>query len=146
MEKAKFFYTSIAGINFRCTPDDLGSIIGYVQQDKENEYNPKAVGVYRINGSLLGYVSEKDLDSFYEFKGEGYDKMVFYGNIKSIRRLGKEFYVGNISIVRSENEEELTSIINNNFLNDFNLYGKTTILSSEDLEKQLSDSVNKIFK
>ena len=91
MKEAKIFYTSVAGINFRCTPDDLGSVIGYVQQDPENEYNPKAVGVYRVNGSLLGYVSEKDLDSFYEFKGAEYDKLVFSGNIKSVRRLGKEF-------------------------------------------------------
>ena len=125
MEKAKIFYTSVAGINFRCTPDDLGSVIGYVQQDSGNEYNPKAVGVYRVNGSLLGYVSEKDLDSFYEFKGEDYDKMVFSGNIKSVRRLGKEFYVGNIAIIRSKDEEELTELVNKNLFEDFNLYGKT---------------------
>lgn len=125
MKKAKIFYTSVAGINFRCTPDDLGSVIGYVQQDPRNEYNPKAVGVYRVNGSLLGYVSEKDLDSFYEFKGEDYDKMVFSGNIKSVRRLGKEFYVGNIAIIRSKDEEELTELVNKNLFDDFNLYGKT---------------------
>lgn len=125
MKEAKIFYTSVAGINFRCTPDDLGSVIGYVQQDPENEYNPKAVGVYRINGSLLGYVSEKDLDSFYEFKGEDYDKMVFSGNIKSVRRFGKEFYVGNIAIIKSKDEEELTELVNKNLFDDFNLYGKT---------------------
>lgn len=125
MKEAKIFYTSVAGINFRCTPDDLGSVIGYVQQDPGNEYNPKAVGVYRVNGSLLGYVSEKDLDSFYEFKGEDYDKMVFSGNIKSVRRLGKEFYVGNIAIIKSKDEEELTELVNKNLFDDFNLYGKT---------------------
>ena len=125
MKEAKIFYTSVAGINFRCTPDDLGSVIGYVQQDPGNEYNPKAVGVYRVKGSLLGYVSEKDLDSFYEFKGEDYDKMVFSGNIKSVRRLGKEFYVGNIAIIRSKDEEELTELVNKNLFDDFNLYGKT---------------------
>lgn len=125
MKEAKIFYTSVAGINFRCTPDDLGSVIGYVQQDPENEYNPKAVGVYRVNGSLLGYVSEKDLDSFYEFKGEDYDKMVFSGNIKSVRRFGKEFYVGNIAIIKSKDEEELTELVNKNLFDDFNLYGKT---------------------
>lgn len=125
MKEAKIFYTSVAGINFRCTPDDLGSVIGYVQQDPGNEYNPKAVGVYRVNGSLLGYVSEKDLDSFYEFKGEDYDKMVFSGNIKSVRRLGREFYVGNIAIIRSKDEEELTELVNKNLFDDFNLYGKT---------------------
>ena len=100
-------------------------MIGYVQQDPGNEYNPKAVGVYRVNGSLLGYVSEKDLDSFYEFKGEDYDKMVFSGNIKSVRRFGKEFYVGNIAIIRSKDEEELTELVNKNLFDDFNLYGKT---------------------
>ena len=125
MKEAKIFYTSVAGINFRCTPDDLGSVIGYVQQDPGNEYNPKAVGVYRVNGSLLGYVSEKDLDSFYEFKGEDYDKMVFSGNKKSERRLGKEFYVGNIAIIKSKDEEELTELVNKNLFDDFNLYGKT---------------------
>ena len=126
MEKTKkIFYTSIAGINFRCTPDDLGSIIGYVQPDLTNEFNPKAVGVYRVNGTLLGFISDKDLDSFYEFKGDGYDKMVFSGNIKSVKRFGKEFYVGDIAIIRSEDEDELTELINKNFSEELNLYGKT---------------------
>lgn len=127
MDKAKIFYTSIAGINFHCTPDDLGSVIGYVQKDIGNEYNPDAVGVYRVNGSLLGYVAEKDLQDFYDFKGDGYDKMVFSGNVKEVMRFGKKYYVGNIGIVRSENEEELTDIINKNLFDDFNLYGKTKI-------------------
>lgn len=127
MDKAKIFYTSVAGINFRCTPEDVGSVIGYVQRDPGNQYNPKAVGVYRINGSLLGYVAEKDLDSFYEFKGDGYDKMVFSGNVKSVIRFGKEFYVGNIAIIRSEDEDELTELVNKNLFDDFNLYGRTEV-------------------
>lgn len=124
----KVFYTSIAGINFRCTPDDLGSILGYVEKDPSNEYNPEAVGVYRINGSLLGYIKDQDLPEFYKFKGEGYDKMIFSGNIKTAKRYGKEFYVGDIAIVRSEDEEELTEIINNNLINEFSNYGKTKIV------------------
>lgn len=121
----KIFYTSVAGINFRCTPDDVGSVIGYVERDLNNQYDPRAVGVYRVNGSLLGFVAAKDLDEFYEFKGEGFDKMVFSGNIKSVTRYGKEFYVGNIAIIRSDNEEELTELVNKNLFEDFNLYGKT---------------------
>ena len=121
----KIFYTSVAGINFRCTPDDVGSVIGYVERDINNQYDPRAVGVYRINGSLLGFIAAKDLDEFYKFKGEGFDKMVFSGNIKSVIRHGKEFYVGNIAIIRSDNEEELTELVNKNLFEDFNLYGKT---------------------
>ena len=125
MKDSEIFYTSVAGINYRCTPEDVGPILGYVEQDKNNSYNPKAVGVYKLNGDLLGYISEKNLDDFYEFKGEDYDKMVFSGNIKSVRRLGKEFYVGNIAIIRSKDEEELTELVNKNLFDDFNLYGKT---------------------
>lgn len=126
MEKAKIFYTSVAGINFRCKQEDLGSVIGYVQQEPTNEYNPKAVGVYRVNGSLLGYIPDKDLELFYNFKGDDYDKMVFSGNIKQIRRLGKDFFVGNIAIIKSKDEEELTELVNKNLFEDFDLYGKTT--------------------
>ena len=121
----KIFYTSVAGINFRCTPDDVGSVIGYVERDLNNQYDPRAVGVYRVNGSLLGFIAAKDLDEFYKFKGEGFDKMVFSGNIKSVIRYGKEFYVGNIAIIRSDNEEELTELVNKNLFEDFDLYGKT---------------------
>ncbi len=130
MNSAKIFYTSIAGINFRCTPEDMGSIIGYVKEDPENQYNPKAVGVYRLNGSLLGYVADKDLDQFYEFKGdeEGYDKMVFSGNIKKVVRYDKNFYVGNIAIIKSQDEDELTELMNQNFFEDFDVYGKTEIV------------------
>lgn len=119
MEEAKIFYTSIAGINFHCTQEDLGSIIGYVAKDPDNKYNPNAVGVYRINGTLLGYVAEKDLPGFYEFKGEGYDKMVFSGNIKQATRYGKTFYIGNIAIIRSMDEEELTELVQKKFLRRF---------------------------
>lgn len=127
MNEKKIFMTSIAGINFRASEDDCGPVIGYVERDQANEYDPRAVGVYRPDGKLLGFVASKDLDSFYEFKGEGFDKMVFSGNIKRVKRgAQKEFYVGNIAILRSENEEELTDLANR-FLFDeeLNLYGKT---------------------
>ena len=62
----KIFFTSVAGINFRCTPDDVGSVIGYVERDLNNQYDPRAVGVYRVNGSLLGFIAAKDLDEFYK--------------------------------------------------------------------------------
>lgn len=127
MNDKKIFMTSIAGINFRATIDDCGPVIGYVERDLGNQYDPKAVGVYKPDGKLLGFVASKDLDSFYEFKGEGYDKMVFSGNIKCVKRgAKKEFYVGNIAIIRSEDEEELTEIANQYlFDEEFNLYGKT---------------------
>ena len=110
---------------------NLGEYLGTApygyKKDPENKYNPNAVGVYRINGSLLGYVADKDLQQFYEFKGDGYDKMVFSGNIKSVIRFGKEFFVGNIAIIRSEDEDELTELVNKNLFEDFNLYGKTEV-------------------
>ena len=126
MDNAKIFYTSVAGINFRCTPEDVGNVMGYVQRDPGNEYNPNAVGVYRINGSLLGYIAEKDLAEFYKFKGEGFDQMAFSGNIKEVVRYGKSFYVGDIAIIRSNDEEELSELINKNFSEDLKLYGKSS--------------------
>ena len=72
-------------------------------------------------------MADKDLQQFYEFKGDGYDKMVFSGNIKSVIRFGKEFFVGNIAIIRSEDEDELTELVNKNLFEDFNLYGKTEV-------------------
>ena len=126
MSEKKIFMTSIAGINFRATEDDCGPILGYVERDLTNEYDPRAVGVYRPNGELLGFVSSKDLDAFYEFKGEGFDKMVYTGNIKCAKRGGKSFFIGNIAIIRSENEEELSEIANKYLFDEnFNLYGKT---------------------
>lgn len=128
MNEKKIFMTSVAGINFRATSEDCGPIIGYVERDLTNEHDPRAVGVYRPNGELLGFVAAKDLDSFYEFKGEGFDKMVYTGNIKSAKRYGKEFLIGNIAIIRSENEEELSDIANKYLSDDnFNLYGKTIL-------------------
>lgn len=128
MDKSKIFFTSIAGINFRCTEDDLGAVIGYVKRDPENEYNPKAVGVYRVNGSLLGYISDKDLPEFYKFKeGYDYDEMVYSGNIKSVTRFGKSFYVGNIAVIKSDDEDELTELVNKNLCEDFDLYGETKV-------------------
>lgn len=128
MNDKKIFMTSVAGINFRATLDDCGPIMGYVERDLTNEYDPRAVGVYRPNGELLGFVASKDLDAFYAFKGEGFDKMVYTGNIKSAKRYGKEFLIGNIAIIRSEDEEELSEIANKYlFDNGFNLYGKTNI-------------------
>lgn len=121
---SKIFYTSVAGINFRAKPEDIGQIIGYVEQDPTNTYNPRAVAVKRIGGELLGYVADKDLDRFYQFKGEGYDTMVFAGNIKKTER---GFYVGNIAIFRSSDNEELEDLIEEHWNDDFNLYGKTEI-------------------
>lgn len=124
----KVFKTSIAGINFRATKEDCGPILGYVERDLNNEHDPRAVGVYRPNGELLGFIASKYLDDFYNFKGEGFDKMVYTGNIKSTRRGGKEFLIGNIAIIRSDNEKELSFIANRYlFDEEFNVYGKTEI-------------------
>lgn len=130
MNDKKLFLTSIAGINFRATESDCGPIIGYVERDEKNEHDPRAVGVYRPNGDIIGYIPSKDLDSFYEFKGEGFDKMVYSGNIKAVERYGKSFLVGNIAIIRSEDEEELSNLVNNYLFDEsFNLYGSRQILS-----------------
>lgn len=126
MNDNKIFMTSVAGINFRATEDDCGPIIGYVERDLNNEYDPRAVGVYKPNGELLGFIASKNLDDFYKFKGEGFDKMVYAGNIKSSKRYGKTFFICDIAIIRSEDEEELSEIVNNFLFNEeFNLYGKT---------------------
>lgn len=118
--------TSIAGINFRATVDDCGPILGYVERDLGNQHDPRAVGVYRPNGDPLGFIPAKDLDDFYAFKGEGFDKMVYTGNITVLKRYGKEFLVGNIAIIRSNDEKELSEIANEYlFKEDFKLYGKT---------------------
>lgn len=126
MKDSEIFYTSVAGINYRCTPEDVGPILGYVEQDKNNSYNPKAVGVYKLNGDLLGYISEKNLDDFYEFKGEGFEKLIYSGNIKKVIKSDKDFYVGNIAIIKSEDEKELTELVNKLLFDNFNLYGKNT--------------------
>lgn len=124
----KLFLTSIAGINFRATKEDCGPILGYVERDLGNEYDPRAVGVYRPNGDLLGYIAARDLDEFYKFKGEGFDKMVYSGNIKCAKKYGKEFLIGNIAIIRSEDESELSEIANKYLFDEnFNVYGETTI-------------------
>ena len=34
MKDSEIFYTSVAGINYRCTPEYVGPILGYVEQDK----------------------------------------------------------------------------------------------------------------
>lgn len=127
-ETKKLFLTSIAGINFNATNDDIGPILGYVERDYDNAVDPRAVGIYRINGQRLGFIASKDLDDFYAFKGDGFDKMVFAGNIELInRKYGEEgFFVGNIAVIRSENEEELTKLIDQYMFDQgFKMYGET---------------------
>ena len=125
------FMTTVAGINFRATTEDIGPVIGYVQKDENNEFDPRAVGVYKPKGELLGFIPSKDLDKFYEFKGD-YDKLVFTGNIKLLKKYGKEYFVGSIAIIKSENEEELTEIANEYLMDEnFSSYGKSNVIRVE---------------
>lgn len=123
------FYTSVAGINFenRVTDEDLGPILGYVEKEPDNKYNPKAVAVKRTDGERLGYISDKDLDDFYKFLDtKTANVLPFSGNIKKKTKYGKPFYIGDIAILISDNEEELTEAFNKNLFDEnLNLYGRT---------------------
>lgn len=56
--------TNVAGANRRCTPNDVGGIVGYVEAEPTNDYNPNAMGVYLANGKLIGYIAERELEDY----------------------------------------------------------------------------------
>ncbi len=54
---------SIAGINYRDRiADYLGTFVGYVVPEPENEYDPDALAIYHSDGYRLGYIPADSTD------------------------------------------------------------------------------------
>lgn len=56
--------TNVAGASKRCTKEDVGGIVGYVEAEPTNKYNPDAMAVYLHTGRLIGYIYDTELDDY----------------------------------------------------------------------------------
>lgn len=56
--------TNVAGASKRCTKEDVGGIVGYVEAEPTNAFNPNAMAVYLHTGRLIGYIYDTELDDY----------------------------------------------------------------------------------
>lgn len=54
------FETRIAGAPHHCNDSDIGGFLGYIQTEPSNPYDKNAIGVYRNDGKLLGYIPKNE--------------------------------------------------------------------------------------
>lgn len=59
----------IAGIGYYldAASPDLGLFCGYLEKQPDNEYDPNAIGIYKKNGELIGYVPRVKIDAVNAF-------------------------------------------------------------------------------
>lgn len=55
---------NVAGVSRRCTKEDIGGIVGFVESEPTNDFNPNAMAVYLHNGKHIGYIREDELDDY----------------------------------------------------------------------------------
>ena len=62
--------TTISGLRYHCTYDDLGTIRGYIKPEPSNQHDPRARAIIRHDGKLLGYLPRTDIDLYEDFNPE----------------------------------------------------------------------------
>lgn len=65
------FRCRIAGISYRCTPDDIGAFIGTVVPQPDNPADPNALAIIANGGKHIGFVPRKDQKEYNQFTGGG---------------------------------------------------------------------------
>ena len=90
--KSTDFYTSIAGVAYRNTSDDIGGFLGYVCSEPSNPYDKNAIAIYRNDNKLLGYIPRDKQKEFREWSTKedlpcvGYikdgDEVELWGRVK----------------------------------------------------------------
>lgn len=94
------FYTSIAGVAFRNTADDIGGFLGYVCSDPSNSYDKNAIAIYRNDNKLLGYIPKEKQKEFREWSTK--ENLPCVGYIKD----GDEVELwGKVKILDTDKEE-----------------------------------------
>jgi len=56
--------TNVAGVSKRCSTKDVGGIVGYVDAEPTNTYNPHAMAVYLHTGRHIGYIYDSELEDY----------------------------------------------------------------------------------
>ena len=57
----------IAGLKYRCTEEDCGTIVGVVKPEPSNSHDSRAQAVIRNDGKRLGYIPRTQLDWYEDF-------------------------------------------------------------------------------
>lgn len=57
----------IAGLKYRCTKEDCGTIVGVVKPEPSNSHDSRAQAVFRNDGKRLGYIPRTQLDWYEDF-------------------------------------------------------------------------------
>jgi hypothetical protein len=135
------YSTYIAGINYRCTGFDIGGFLGFAIPQQNNKYDKNAVGVYKKDGMLLGYIPKDEAKEFREWcnmhpvpcvgyirkennKLQGRIKALLPENEKAVSRAtayyvrwlvekyGRKFVPTGFTVNRKRTDEETISAIN----------------------------------
>lgn len=59
--KRATFETRVAGAQHHCDDGDIGGFMGYIAPDPNNEYDKKAIAIYRNDGKHLGFIPKDDI-------------------------------------------------------------------------------------
>ena len=94
------YYTKIAGVQYRCTNDDVGGFLGYVRSDKNNPHDKNSIAVYNNDNKLLGYIPKENQSSFREYSEKDDLPCVGFINIGNDVPL-----YGKVKIIDSDTEE-----------------------------------------
>ncbi len=88
------YFTRVAGVQYRNTKRDVGGFLGCVRSEPNNKYDKNAIGIYRNDGKLLGYIPKDETGDFREWSDKenlpcvGYiqegDDVPLFGKVKVI--------------------------------------------------------------
>lgn len=59
--KRATFESRVAGAQYHCDDGDIGGFMGYIAPDPNNEYDKKAIAIYRNDGKHLGFIPKDDI-------------------------------------------------------------------------------------
>lgn len=59
--KRATFESRVAGAQYHCDDSDIGGFMGYIAPDPNNEYDKKAIAIYRNDGKHLGFIPKDDI-------------------------------------------------------------------------------------
>lgn len=94
------WHTYIAGLPHCASKYDVGGFTGWVENDFDNAYDSKAMGIYNSFGKMLGYIPAKELLDYRDWcRGESMPCMGFVyvengqyrGRVKILRPCNETF-------------------------------------------------------
>lgn len=59
--KRATFESRVAGAQHHCDDSDIGGFMGYIAPDPNNEYDKRAIAIYRNDGKHLGFIPKDDI-------------------------------------------------------------------------------------